>query len=94
MSEEEGKPLSVYTAVVAMADQMAAIAWQKLGLQPDFMTGKIEPDLGQAKVAIDVVAHLAGVVDKELDDSDRREMHNLVSNLRLNYVDKAKEATS
>lgn len=87
----ERKSLSVYDVVVAMVDQMAAIAWQKLGLQPDFMTHKIEKNIEEAKVAIDLVQHLATFVEPKLDEEDKRAMFNLVRDLRLNYVEKSKE---
>lgn len=91
--DQSPKAVSVYDVVVAMVDQMSAIAWQKLGLQPDFMTGKIEKDLEQAKVAIDLTTHLATFIEPRLDEDDKREIHNLVRNLRINYVEKAKEAS-
>jgi hypothetical protein len=96
VSEEaqEKTPLSVYDLMVVMIDQTASVAWQKLGLQPDMMTGTIQRDIPQAKVAIDLVAYLAGQVEPKLDDEDRREMQKLVSNLRLNYVEKSREEGS
>lgn len=92
--QDEKKPLSVFDVIVIMTDQLSSIAWQKLGLQPDMMTGQIARDLPEAKVTIDLIAHLAGIVDGRLDEEDRREMQKLVSNLRLNYVEKSKEASS
>lgn len=91
-SQEEKKPLSVYDLLVVMTDQLASVAWQKLGLQPDMMTNQIHRDLPEAKVTIDLVAHLSGLIEGRLDEEDRREMQKLVSNLRLNYVEKSKEA--
>ena len=89
----DSESLSVFDAVAAAADQFGAIAWQKLGLHPDMVTGKISPDLAQAKVAIDLVAHLGQVMDPQLDDDDRRQMQRLVRDLRLNYVEKLKETS-
>ncbi len=89
--DQSPKSVSVYDVVVAMVDQMSAIAWRKLGLQPDFMTGKIEINLEEAKVAIDLTTHLATFIEPRLDEDDKREIHNLVRNLRINYVEKAKE---
>ena len=96
MSEEsqEKKPLSIYDVIVIMIDQISGVAWQKLGLHPDMITGEIHKDVAEAKVAIDLVAHLASQVESKLDEEDRREMQKLVSNLRLNYVDKSKEASA
>ena len=88
------EPRSVYVVVPFMVDQMAAVAWQKLGLQPDMITGTLHKDLVQAKVAIDIATHLASFIEPQLDDEDRRRIHDLVRDLRLNYVERAKEATS
>jgi len=96
MSEQEvatPKAISVYDVIMAMVDQMSALAWQKMGLQPDMMTGKIVIDMDEAKVAVDLVAHLGSFIEPQLDENDKREIHNLVRNLRLNYVQKQKDAT-
>ncbi|HMS55986.1 MAG TPA: DUF1844 domain-containing protein [Fimbriimonadaceae bacterium] len=90
MAESAKEPANIHDIILVMLDQVAGIAWQKLGLQPDFITGQIHQDLHQAKVAIDLVAHLSGIVEPQLDDNDRRELQNLISNLRLNYVEKSK----
>lgn len=82
--------LDVYQMLMVMVDQMAAVSWQKLGLQPDPLTGRVGADLDQAKVAIDVTAGLAGFLEPKLDEEDRRRIHGLVRDLRLNYVDKSK----
>lgn len=89
---DKKEPSNVYDILVVMLDQVAGIAWQKLGLQPDFLSGEIHQDLAQAKVAIDVVANLSGVVEPRLDESDRRELQNLVSNLRINYVERSRQS--
>jgi hypothetical protein len=90
---EPKEPLSVYAVLATFVDQMAAIAWQKLGLQHDFITGKLEPDTEQARVAIDVVSKLVDVLESQCDESDRRQLENLVRDLRLNFVAKQKDAT-
>lgn len=87
-------PLNVYEVIMVMTEQMASIAWSKLGLQPDLVTGKVGMDLPQARVAIDVTAGLAGFLEPNLDEDDKRRIHNLVRDLRLNYVAKTKEAGS
>ncbi len=95
MAGEDGKgqePLSVYAVITVMVDQMATIGWQKLGLQPDMLTGRLEKDMAQAKVAIDLTAHLASFIEPQLDEEDKRRIHGVVRDLRINYVDKSKEA--
>lgn len=90
-SPKEPPQLSVYEVIMVMVDQMAAIAWQKLGLQPDPLSGKVAKDLTEAKVAIDLTQHLASFIEPQLDDEDKRRIHNLVRDLRINFVEKAKE---
>ncbi|MBX3120332.1 MAG: DUF1844 domain-containing protein [Fimbriimonadaceae bacterium] len=85
------EPLSVYTVIMAMTEQMATLAWQKLGLQPDMMTGKVQADFEEAKVAIDITTQLASFIEPKLDENDKREIHNLIRDLRMNYVQKVKE---
>ncbi|RYG31159.1 DUF1844 domain-containing protein [bacterium] len=83
---EEAGPTSVYDLVAAFAEPTIELAWQKMGLRPDLRTGRIEADYPQAKVAIDLAAHLAEILTPQLDDEDRRQMANVVRDLRLNYI--------
>jgi len=85
------EPVNVYDVIMFMTDQMAALAWQKLGLQPDMVTGQMVRDIEQAKVAIDLTSHLASFIEPRLDEDSKRRMHNLVRDLRINYVEKAKD---
>jgi hypothetical protein len=84
------EPLSVYTLLMAMTDQLAAVAWQKLGLQPDILTGRVQRDVEEAKVAIDLTTHLASYIEPRLEEEDKRRIHNLIRDLRINYVEQSK----
>ncbi|MBL8066346.1 MAG: DUF1844 domain-containing protein [Chthonomonadaceae bacterium] len=87
----EGRaPVDVQSVVVMTIDQFAALAWQKMGLQPDFMSGQISQDLGQCKLAIDAAAALVPLIEASLDEGDRRQVQNLVRDLRINYMERAK----
>ncbi len=77
-----------------MVDQMASVSWQKLGLQPDFATGRTYKDLDEAKVAIDLTTHLAGFIEPKLDEEDKRRIHNLIRDLRYNFVERSKGGAS
>jgi hypothetical protein len=91
MSESQTpEPVSVYAVIMTMVDTMAAIAWSKLGLQPDLATGQLAADLNEAKVAIDLTTHLASFIEPQLDEEDKRRIHGLVRDLRMNYVEKSK----
>jgi len=95
MADETSKTApTVYQHLAIMLDQIAAVSWQKLGLHPDMVTGKLEPNLGEAKVAIDVSGYLAQQLEPTLDDEDRRQVQHLVRDLRLNYVQKMQESGS
>ena len=88
MSEPTREAPNVFDHIAVLLDQMAAVAWQKLGLQPDMVTGQIEPNLEQARVAIDVVSFLAGKLEDQLDEDDRRHVQSLVRDLKINFVQK------
>lgn len=92
MAEQPTQPVDVREVLAFMIDQTAGFAWQKLGLQPDMATGAIHRDLAQARIAIDATAALSGVLEPNLDDEDRRQLQNLVRDLRVNFVEKSAEA--
>jgi len=81
----------VYDHIAQILQAMSTISWQKLGLQPDMMTGKLAQNIAEAKVAIDATAYLASILEPELDVDDRRRIQGMVRDLRINYVQKAKE---
>lgn len=83
---KEREPLDVNQVIVIWIDQMATIAWSKLGLQPDLATGVIARDLHQAKTAIDLTTHLSTFIEPNLDEDDKKRIHTLIRDLRLNYV--------
>lgn len=82
---------SIYEIISYMLEQIAQVSWSKLGLQPDIITGKLETNLTEAKVGIDLVVHLASVLEPQLDEEDRRRIHGMVRDLRINYVQKTRE---
>ena len=88
---EQAKPIDVYEYMGFMLQSLSELAWAKLGLQPDMSTGKVEPlDLEQAKAAIDAADTIAGQLVPKLDDEDRRQVQNLMRDLRVNYMERAK----
>ncbi len=91
--QEKGAALDVFDHLAQSLDLWAAIGWSKLGLSPDIMNGSISMDLAQAKVAIDVASHFAEILENRLEPDDRRKVQGLVRDLKINYVQKSKEAT-
>ncbi len=94
MSDAEAPrhPIDTYELIAAMVEQLASVAWQKMGLQPDLFTGTIEKDLESAKTAVDGAAALAELLKPKLEDADRTQLLNLVRDLKVNYVQKLSEA--
>ena len=93
-SDQPSKPLSIYDILAILIEQISSVSWQKLGLQPDSITGQIGVDLVEAKVAIDVTASLVQQLESQLDEEDRRKLHSLVRDLRINYVQKSQAGNS
>ncbi len=88
--EDDGATASIYSVLGYCVSLLAAEAWQKLGLLADPQTGQAQPDLAQAKVAIDAVGDLAARMQtappEEVPDSLQRDLRTLLNDLRLNYV--------
>lgn len=84
--EEPLPPIEVPALIMLFINQLAAISWQRMGLMPDSLSGKIEKNLDEARLAIDSVAALAGTLSPALPASEQRDLQTLISNLRLNFV--------
>ncbi|NIM05979.1 MAG: DUF1844 domain-containing protein [Armatimonadetes bacterium] len=67
-------------------------AWQSMGLVANPVTGKTDKDLEQAQVAIDAVSYLAGQLETKLKGEELRQLHAMVSDLQLNFVQQQKSA--
>ncbi len=83
------EPVDVVTVVLWMVQELQAQAWIKMGLWKDPVTDQLVTDLAQAKIAIDGVAALVEVVRPHLSDEQRREMERLLTDLRLNFVQRS-----
>lgn len=65
------------------------LAWVKMGIQADRTTGEVNADLPQARLAIDAISALVPLTEGRFEPGVVRDLHNLVSTLQLNYVQKA-----
>ncbi len=86
MSETPQVAPTVYDHLTLMLDQMVSVAWQKIGLHPDMVTGKIEPNLSDARVAIDVAQYLVSCLETQVDDEDKRQLQSIIRDLKINFV--------
>lgn len=79
-------PTDVRALLSMTVAMLAESAWVKLGLRADPLTGKIERDLEQARLAIDCLSDLTARLSPSQDEATRREFQNLLTDLRLNFV--------
>lgn len=89
-TQAEGAAPTTYDMIGYCINLLASQAWQKLGLLADPQTGEAQPDLAEAKVAIDAVSDLASRLENapeaQVPTDLRRDLRTLVNDLRLNYV--------
>ena len=86
---EEGPklpPVDVYSLLKSFIGILGAHAWQWLGLVKNPITGEMEKDLAQAKVAIDTISVLVSQLEGKLDESEQRDLKSLISDLQINFV--------
>ena len=67
----------------------ADLAWINMGIRANPATNETKTDIGQARLAIDAIGALVQLMEGRLDPREVREMNNLLSTLRLNYVERA-----
>jgi len=93
---KEAAPQAVPLAALPAADLLtlllsllAAKAWEGMGLVASPLTGKTEKNINEARLAIDAYAAVFEVVRVRIEEQPRREMENLLTTLRLNFVEKS-----
>ncbi len=84
--QEQLAPIDVYSVLRLSVAQLAGVAWQKMGLQPDPFTNQIQPDMAQARIAIDAAAALVEKLQPHLHGQEARDYQTLLADLRLNFV--------
>jgi hypothetical protein len=88
--DEDVVDADIYQILGYFTSLLANEAWQKLGLIANPQTGEAKADLPQARVAIDtigdLVARLEAAPEISVPPQTRRELRNLLNDLRLNYV--------
>jgi len=86
----DNQPLEVAAVLAIFVDQLAGVAWQKLGLQVDPMTNTVQKNLAEAQFAIDILADMSTRLEAKVDESDRRQLQTLLRDLRINFVNQSK----
>ncbi|MBN1457909.1 MAG: DUF1844 domain-containing protein [Armatimonadetes bacterium] len=89
----EMKAIDVYAVLRLSVAQLAGVAWQMMGLQPDPFTNEVRKDPQQARIAIDATAALVELLKPHLQRQERREFESLLTDLRLNFLSHSDEKT-
>ena len=88
MVEDQNKiDVNFFQLVVSL--QMAAM--QNMGKIASPITGKIERNLDQAKVSIDMLSMLSGKMEGNLTDEEKDLLDRALYELRMNFVDESKK---
>lgn len=67
-------------------------AWQSLGKIPNPVTNKIEKNIENASVSIDILEMLKDKMKGNLTQDETRILEDALTDLKLNYVDEVKKA--
>jgi len=79
-------PVDVYSVIKSFISILSSQTWLWLGLFKNPTTGKLETDLQQARVAIDIIAVLIEKVNDNSTPAEQRELRDLINDLRMNFV--------
>ncbi len=88
---EETKELDLPTLFIWFISLLSGKAWEYLGLIMNPETKQINQDLKKAKISIDTIAFLYEQIKDFLSREDFNRIENLLTNLRMNYVQKLKK---
>jgi hypothetical protein len=77
--EEEFRKLAVADLLVQAVFQISSLGWLRLGEGDD-------RDLGQARLAIDALGALVGVLGESVPEQVRRDFQQMIANMQLAYA--------
>lgn len=80
----EQKQQALFMQLVIMFQQAA---WSHLGKVPNPMTNKIERDLEQARLSIDMIDMLKTRTQGNISSEETQMLEHVLRELRLNYID-------
>jgi hypothetical protein len=80
----EQKQQALFMQLVLMFQQAA---WSHLGKVPNPMTEKIERDLEQARMSIDMIDMLKTRTQGNISNEETQMLDHVLRELRLNYID-------
>jgi hypothetical protein len=75
----------------ALAMNLFHAAWAALGKVPNPITGKLERDLGAARMAIDTLSALEARSRGNRTEAENKLFDRALNDLRLNYLDEVRK---
>lgn len=91
-TSETTRGLDLPTLFIWFISLLSGKAWEYLGLIMNPETKQLNKDLKKAKISIDTIAFLFEQIKDSLSREDLNRIEALLANLRMNYVEKLKEA--
>ena len=88
--EESSEIPDVRSVLALFMGELRNLAWLRMGLVANPMTGEIEKDLAQAQMAINTVGFLADQLEPHVAPEERLPLKAMVSDLQLNFVEQSK----
>ena len=86
---DAGKELDINFFQLVLSLQAAA--WQQMGKVASPISGKVERDLDQAKVSIDILDMIQKKTKGNLTPEEQRLLDHALHDLHLNFVDEVKK---
>jgi hypothetical protein len=79
-------PVDVYALLNSFIGILGAHAWQWMGLVKNPVTGQLDKDMTQAKIAIDTVSAIIAQLEGKAPPAEHQELRSLLSDLQINFV--------
>jgi hypothetical protein len=76
---------------VILISSLASSCWINLGKIPNPVTNKVEINLDEAKIGIEMLRMLKEKTQNNLSEEEERTLISLISDLELNYADEVKK---
>ncbi len=86
MSNRPDKAQYYSSLFMTLVVNFQTAAWQQMGKIKNPLTDKIERDLEQAKISIDMLDMLCEKTKNNLTEDERKFIERIISELKLNYV--------
>lgn len=78
--------IDTYMLLSLFVNLLSTQAWQHMGLRIKPGTEKTETDLARARTAIDCVAFLVEKLEDHVQEDEKRQLENLVADLKINFA--------